>query len=84
MEAHFVHQRRIGGLAVVGVLMTDGKPNPAFDKIVTTMPDKEGPAVKADPAIDPNGLLAGESRLLPLFRLADDAALRGRRSNGSC
>ena len=57
MEAHFVHQHASGRLAVVGVLMTAGKENPAFNKVVTTMPDKEGPAVKADPAIDPNGFL---------------------------
>jgi carbonic anhydrase len=28
-----------------------------FSKIVWTMPDKEGPPVKIDAAIDPNGLL---------------------------
>ncbi len=60
MEAHFVHQHTSGALAVVGVLMTTGGANPAFNKVVTTMPDKEGPAVKADPAIDPNGLLPGD------------------------
>ena len=30
---------------------------PTFGKIVATMPAKEGPAVKADAAINPNGLL---------------------------
>jgi carbonic anhydrase len=59
MEAHFVHQHSSGALAVVGVLMTAGAPNAAFNKVVATMPDKEGPAVKADPAIDPNGFLPG-------------------------
>jgi carbonic anhydrase len=58
MEAHFVHQHAGGGLAVVGVLMTTGAPNAAFNKVVTTMPDKEGPAEKA--AIDPNGFLPGK------------------------
>jgi carbonic anhydrase len=57
MEAHFVHQHSSGRLAVVGVLMTTGKANPDFNKVVATMPGKEGPAVKADPAIDPNGFL---------------------------
>lgn len=57
MEVHFVHQHSSGKLAVVGVLMSAGKENPAFNKVVATMPDKEGPAVKADPAIDPNGFL---------------------------
>jgi carbonic anhydrase len=59
MEAHFVHQHTSGALAVVGVLMTTDQPNPVFETIVTTMPGKEGPATKADPAIDPNGLLPG-------------------------
>ncbi|WP_316181273.1 MULTISPECIES: carbonic anhydrase family protein [unclassified Bradyrhizobium] len=57
MEAHFVHRTASGGLAVVGVLMTTGRPNPAFAQIVATMPDKEGPAVKADPRINPNMML---------------------------
>ena len=57
MEVHFVHQHSSGRLAVVGVLMSAGKENPAFNKVVATMPDKERPAVKADPAIDPNGFL---------------------------
>lgn len=60
MEAHFVHAAT-DGLAVVGVLMIAGKPNAVFKKIVSTMPTEEGPAVPADPAIDP-------SRLLPMQR----------------
>jgi carbonic anhydrase len=60
MEAHFVHQHASGRLAVVGVLMSAGKENPAFNKVAATMPDKEGPAAKADPAIDPNGFLPGD------------------------
>jgi carbonic anhydrase len=46
-----------GALAVVGALMVAGKPNPVFSKIITTMPTHEGETVKADPAINPNGLL---------------------------
>ena len=57
MEVHFVHANAAGSLAVVGVLMATGRPNWVFNKIVSTMPEKEGPAVKADTAIDPNGLL---------------------------
>jgi carbonic anhydrase len=57
MEVHFVHANAAGGLAVVGVLMENGKPNAMFNKIVSTMPAKEGPPVKADAAINPNGLL---------------------------
>lgn len=57
MEAHFVHRADSGALAVVGVLLAEGKPNAAFSKIVATMPATEGPAVKADAGINPNALL---------------------------
>jgi carbonic anhydrase len=57
MEAHFVHRNEAGGLAVVGVLIAEGRPNAAFGKIVKTMPAAEGPAVKADAGIDPHALL---------------------------
>jgi carbonic anhydrase len=57
MEAHFVHRADSGALAVVGVLMATGKPNAAFRQIASTMPAKEGPAVKADARIDPNAML---------------------------
>jgi len=57
MEVHFVHAHASGALAVVGALMVAGKPNRVFSKIVTTMPTHEGEAVKADPTINPNGLL---------------------------
>jgi len=59
MEAHFVHTS-VDGLAVVGVLMVPGKANPVFNTIVSTMPMEEGPAVPADPGIDPNLLLPGK------------------------
>lgn len=57
MEVHFVHAAPSGALAVVGVMMAVGKPNAVFRKIVSTMPGHEGPAVKADSAINPKGLL---------------------------
>ena len=57
MEAHFVHRTDSGALAVVGVLMATGKPNAAFSQIISTMPVREGPAVKADARINPNALL---------------------------
>ena len=57
MEAHFVHEAPSGGYGVIGVMMKTGRPNPTFNRIVSTMPGAAGPAVKADPAIDPNGLL---------------------------
>ena len=79
MEAHFVHRADSGALAVVGVLMSTGKPNPAFAKIVSTMPAKEGPPVKADPAHQSQRAAAAQARLLSLSGFADDAALRGDR-----
>jgi carbonic anhydrase len=57
MEVHFVHANAAGSLAVIGVLVQAGLANAVFKKIVTTMPEKAGPAIKADPAINPNGLL---------------------------
>jgi carbonic anhydrase len=60
MEAHFVHRNASGGLAVVGVLMTAGPANAAFNKLVATMPAEEGKPVKADPGIDPNRLLPAQ------------------------
>jgi len=60
MEAHFVHRHADGGLAVIGVLMNAGNANPTFNKIVSTMPAQEGPAVKADASIDPSKLLPAQ------------------------
>lgn len=57
MEVHFVHRMASGTLGVVGVLIQAGKANASFAKIIATMPQSEGPAVKADAAINPNGLL---------------------------
>jgi len=56
MEAHFVHRNARGGLAVLGVLMNPGEANPAFAKIVQTMPKKKG-EVAADKSIDVRTLL---------------------------
>jgi carbonic anhydrase len=60
MEVHFVHRNAAGALAVAGVLMTAGSANATFSKIVATMPAHEGPAVKADAAIDPHLLLPSQ------------------------
>ena len=60
MEAHFVHTDGNGGLAVIGVFIVPGKANAVFNKIVSTMPEEEGPPIPADPAINPNGLLPAQ------------------------
>ena len=67
METHFVHAHASGALAVVGALMVAGKPNLVFSKIIATMPTHEGETVKADQAINPNGLLP---RQLAYYRYA--------------
>ena len=75
MEVHFVHAAATGGLAVVAVLMVACKSNAVFKKIVSTMPEEEGPAVPADLAIDPGRLLPAE-RAYYLRGVAHDAALQ--------
>ena len=62
MEAHFVHANASGALAVIGVMMTPGRTNGTFSKIIATMPEKEGPAVPADPTVNPNALLPQSRR----------------------
>jgi len=56
MEAHFVHADG-NDLAVIGVFMTPGRSDAAFNRIVSTMPISEGPPLPANPTIDPNSLL---------------------------
>ncbi len=57
MEAHFVHAHASGALAVVAVLMVAGRSNRVFSRIIATTPTQEGESLKADSAINPNGLL---------------------------
>jgi carbonic anhydrase len=57
MEVHFVHTIGEGNYGVIGALMKAGASNPVFKTIAATMPQEKGKPVKADPAIDPNGLL---------------------------
>lgn len=57
MEVHFVHANAAGNLAVIGVLMSTGRANKAFNNIVLTMPNRAGSRVKAESAIDPNAFL---------------------------
>jgi carbonic anhydrase len=57
MEAQFVHAGAAGRLAVLAVFVAPGRANSVFNKIVSTMPTQAGSPVRADPSIDPNGLL---------------------------
>jgi carbonic anhydrase len=42
LEAHFVHADSKGNLAVIGVMFTEGKANPALAKIWEQLPNEEG------------------------------------------
>jgi len=58
MEAHFVHRAESGAIAVVGVLIEEGKANDVFHKIVQAMPATHGPAAKpASTEMNLQGLL---------------------------
>lgn len=58
MEVHFVHKARQGnGLGVLGVLMSEGKPNAAFAKLMDAMPKEAGKEVPAPAGADPNAFL---------------------------
>ncbi len=57
IEAHFVHKGVAGALAVAGVMLSAGRPNPVFSEIVAVMPAAEGAQIKASPNINPAGLL---------------------------
>ena len=59
MECHFVHKDKAGNLAVVGVLMTAGRPNAAFRQITTAMPASAGTPVKMAAGVNMNQMLPG-------------------------
>jgi carbonic anhydrase len=42
MVAHFVHKSKAGKLAVIGVLLNEGKDNPAIKTLWANLPPKEG------------------------------------------
>ena len=58
MVAHFVHKSEEGNLAVIGVLINEGKENPLLKTLWKHAPPKEGPEVKVqDVKIDPKSLI---------------------------
>lgn len=61
MEAHFVHKGENGNLAVVGVLMNEGKGNDFIKTLWSNLPKDEGKAhVVADVKINANQLLPND------------------------
>jgi carbonic anhydrase len=67
MEAHFVHRTDAGFLAVLAVMLTAGRANRTFSRIVATMPAQEGPAIEADSGIDANALLPARRHYFRYF-----------------
>ena len=58
MVAHFVHKNAEGKLAVMGVLLSDGKDNAAIQTLWNNAPKSEGPEVVVDKVkFDPSSLL---------------------------
>jgi len=79
-----VHRADSGGLAVVGVMFSEGKPNATFGKNHRHHAGQGSPAVNADATINPNGLLPAKLGYYQVPGLADDAAvLGGRRVAGA-
>lgn len=64
MELHLVHRDDQGNLAVVGVLIEEGRSNHAFDPILGSLPEKPGDVVHTPGTLDP-------ATLLPADRTAD-------------
>lgn len=62
MEMHLVHQRADGGLAVVGVFLTDGAENAAYAATFDNLPAAESPATAVPGAtVSPANLLPGDA-----------------------
>lgn len=64
MEVHFVHASAEGGLAVLGAFIEEGSHNPAFQKILDTMPETAGEnANNMRGLFDPASLLPASSSM---------------------
>lgn len=64
MEVHFVHASAEGGLAVLGAFVEEGKHNPAFQKILDTMPtEKQDSANKMRGLFKPASLLPASQQM---------------------
>jgi carbonic anhydrase len=58
MEAHFVHSKANGsGLGVLGVFLSEGRPNPTFGLLAEAFPKRAGNEVAAPTGADPSGLV---------------------------
>jgi len=62
MEMHLVHRNRAGNLAVLGLLVVEGKRNPFIDQIWSNIPKQKNREVVVQHAfIDPLGLIPTEA-----------------------
>lgn len=57
LEAHFVHADAKGNLAVIGVMFTEGKSNPALAKLWEQLPEEEGEPIALKNRVMPSELM---------------------------
>ena len=57
LEAHFVHADSKGNLAVIGVMFTEGKANPALTKLWEQLPNEEGEPTALKNRVIPSELI---------------------------
>jgi carbonic anhydrase len=57
LEAHFVHADSKGNLAVIGVMFTEGKSNPALAKLWEQLPEEEGEPIALKNRVTPSELM---------------------------
>ena len=64
MEAHFVHQNEDGEIAVIGVMIKEGKENPVLKQIFSSIPEIGTTALKKEITINPYSILPQEKNYL--------------------
>jgi carbonic anhydrase len=57
MEAHLVHEDRVGNLAVIAVMFEEGVPNPALEQAWAELPGRAGESRTLPAAVDVRALL---------------------------
>jgi carbonic anhydrase len=57
LEFHFVHEADGGGLVVLGVLVEEGRSNPAFSRLVDALPREEGERLSTEGKVSTLNLL---------------------------
>lgn len=57
LELHFVHKRADGVLAVIGVFVEEGRPNPTLQAVLDAAPHEPGKTAEAERRVNPRALL---------------------------